>query len=175
MIALTQHCIDKKLTDKEKLITCGWSQGGFLSYLASVRNGTHNLGWRFSGAICGAGVTDWDAMAMTSDLPNGESELGGISPWAAAKSDISGRKGSPLWEMTEAAKAGRIPPVLILHGEKDERVPLSQAWAFHRGCKKWKLACEMVVYPREGHRFAERKHIADMFQRVRKFCDLHIS
>ncbi|KAF1347743.1 Alpha/Beta hydrolase protein [Delphinella strobiligena] len=127
VITLTQHCIDKKLIDKEKLIVGGWSQGGFLSYLSAVRNGVHGLGWKFKGAICGAGVTDWDLMAMTSDVPGFESELGGVAPWAAAKSDIQSRKGSPIWELAEAAKAGRVPPVLLLHGEKDDRVPISQA------------------------------------------------
>lgn len=77
--------------------------------------------------------------------------------------------------MAEILKAGRIPPVLILHGEEDVRVPLAQAWAFHTGCRHWKVPCEMVTYPREGHTFGERKHIADMFKRVRRFCELHIS
>lgn len=175
VITLTQHCIEKKLIDKGKLIVGGWSQGGFLSYLSAVRNGVHGLGWKFMGAICGAGVTDWDLMAMTSDVPGFESELGGVAPWAAAKSDVQSRKGSPIWELAEAAKAGRVPPVLLLHGEKDYRVPITQAWAFHRGCKKWKVPCELVTYPREPHAFVERKHFIDMFVRVKKFCDVHMS
>ena len=175
VITLTQHCIEKGLADKSRLIIAGWSQGGFLSYLAAVRNGTHGLGWKFKGAICGAGVSDWDAMSMTSDVPGVESELSGLAPWSADKSDISSRHGSALWELAEAAKDGRIPPILILHGEKDVRVPLTQAWAFQRGCKNWRVPCEMVTYPREGHVFAERKHMVDMVHRVKKFCDMHIS
>lgn len=175
IITLTQHCIEKKLIDKRRVMIGGWSQGGFLSYLTSVRNGTHGMGWKFAGAICGAGVTDEDTMALTSDLPSVESEFSGIAPWEAEKSDIGGRKGSAIWELADAAKAGRVPPVLILHGEQDVRVPVTQAWGFYRGCRKWKLSCDMVTYPREGHAFVERRHIVDLFQRVRKFCDLHIS
>ena len=175
VITLTPHCIEQGLIDKERVMIGGWSQGGFLSYLAAVRNGTHGLGWSFKAAICGAGVTDWDSMSVSSDMPNFESELGGIAPWCTSSADVRNRRGSPLWELAEAGKAGRIPPVLILHGEMDVRIPLTQAWAFRRGCKKWKVPCEMVTYPREGHGFVERKHFLDMYHRVKKFCDLHIS
>lgn len=175
IITLTQSGIEQGLVDKTKLIVSGWSQGGFLSYLSAVRNGTHDHGWRFRAAICGAGVSDWDAMAMTSDLAAFESELGGIAPWEADKYDTRGRKGSPVWEMAWAASAGRVPPVLILHGEKDERVPVTQAWAFHRGCRRWKIGCEMVTYPREGHVLKERKHWVDMLERMGRFCDVHLS
>lgn len=175
VVTLTQHCIGEGLIDKSNMIVSGWSQGGYLSYLSAVRNGTHKHGWTWKGAICGAGVTCWDSMAMTSDVPGFESELAGVSPWATQKSDLKARANSPIWEMAEAGKAGRIPPILILHGEKDERVPINQAWAFHRGCKEWKVPCEMVTYPREPHALKERKHHLDMFVRMRKFCDLHLS
>ena len=46
-------------------------------------------------------------------------------------------------------------PVLILHGEKDKRVPVGQAIGFMRGLRregKFPKRSEMVIYPREGHR-----------------------
>lgn len=43
------------------------------------------------------------------------------------------------------------PPVLILHSERDERVPVSQALAFHRACLHHDIPCQMVIYPREPH------------------------
>lgn len=174
VITLTSHCIEAGLTDPKRIVAGGWSQGGFLSYLASTRNGAHGQGWKFRGTICGAGVTDWDMMAMSSDVPSFESEMG-QSPWRVGGDDTTARRGSAVYEMKEAAEEKRIPPVLILHGEKDARVPITQAWAFHRGCLKYKLPCEMVTYPREPHLFAERKHLVDMFQRVKRFVDMHLS
>ncbi|KAK8203141.1 hypothetical protein M8818_005366 [Zalaria obscura] len=79
------HCIEAGLTDPKRIVAGGWSQGGFLSYLASTRNGAHGQGWKFRGTICGAGVTDWDMMAMSSDVPSFESEMG-QSPWRGAAS-----------------------------------------------------------------------------------------
>lgn len=51
--------------------------------------------------------------------------------------------------------------VLILHGEKDERVPLGQAYGFYRGLKRYAAergrdAAQLVVYPREPHGWVSR-------------------
>ncbi len=175
IIALVDEGIKQGLVDPDQIMVGGWSQGGFLSYLLAVRrNSQTNSGsdWKIKGAICGAGVTDWDMMSMTSDLPTFEAELAGMAPWQAGrdrgKADVTGRQGSAIWEM----KAKAIPPILILHGEKDERVPLTQAVAFRRGCQYYGVPFEMAVYPREGHPIRERAHLIDMLKRVSRFCDM---
>jgi dipeptidyl aminopeptidase/acylaminoacyl peptidase len=128
VVAITDHVVNMGLADADRLVVGGWSQGGYLSYLSSVRNGTHGLGWRFRGAICGAGVTDWDAMALTSDIGYEEAAYAGSPPWRGWKKPT----GSALHEFQAAVDEKRIPPMLILHGEKDQRVPVSQAHGFRR-------------------------------------------
>ena len=180
IVSLIDEAIKQGLIDKSRILVGGWSQGGFLSYLLAVRNGlpstkpnSSRKEWKIRGAICGAGVTDWDMLTMTSDLPKFEAELCGIAPWEADKSNTTARRGSAIWELQANAK--QVPPILILHGENDKRVPLSQAVAFRRGCERWGVPCEMAVYPREGHPIEERAHLIDMLKRVRRFCDLHLS
>ncbi|KAK7992607.1 Alpha/Beta hydrolase protein [Apiospora saccharicola] len=110
VVSMTQHLVSQGWADKDRLVVGGWSQGGYLSYLSAVRNGAHGLGWRFRGAICGAGVTDWDTMAMTSDIGYEQAQYAGGAPWAAAeKHNVSSRSGSAIWEFQEAAEAKRIP------------------------------------------------------------------
>jgi dipeptidyl aminopeptidase/acylaminoacyl peptidase len=58
-------------------------------------------------------------------------------------------------------------PTLILHGEKDARVPVSQATAFHRALQAAGARHELVVYPREPHGIEERAHQIDVLRRVR--------
>lgn len=44
--------------------------------------------------------------------------------------------------------------VLIIHGERDNRVPVGQAIGFHRGLRrksKYPDRHILVTYPREGH------------------------
>ena len=175
IIALVDEGIKQRFVDPEKIVVGGWSQGGFLSYLLAVRRNsqtTPGSNWKVKGAICGAGVTDWDMMSMTSDLPTFEAELAGMAPWQSGrdkgKSDTSARQGSAIWEM----KGQDIPPVLILHGDKDDRVPLTQAIAFRRGCQYYGVPFEMAIYPREGHLIRERAHLIDMLKRARRFIDM---
>lgn len=52
--------------------------------------------------------------------------------------------------------SGVTTAVLIMHGEKDERVPLGQAVGFWRGIKRkaadrGREAVQLVIYPREPH------------------------
>ncbi len=174
IITMVDESVKRGLVDPHNIIVGGWSQGGFLSYLLAIRRNSQTSpgsSWKTKGAICGAGVTDWAMMAMTSDMPAFEAELGGVVPWlvgqGGGKADQICRQGSAIWEM----QGQDIPPILILHGEKDERVPLTQAVAFRRGCQYYEVPFEMAVYPREGHLIKERAHLVDMLKRVSRFCD----
>lgn len=58
---------------------------------------------------------------------------------------------SPIHSVARVSTA-----VLILHGEKDERVPVGQAVGLWRGLKRkaserGKEAAQLVLYPREPH------------------------
>ncbi len=125
-ITLTDHAIKEGCADKDNLIIAGWSQGGFLSFIASVRNGMHGKGWKFKAAIPGAGVAEADTMILTSDIGNVQAELAGKPIWKCDKSDTSNRTGSALWEFKKAAEEGVIPPMLILHGGKSLGCHLSR-------------------------------------------------
>ncbi|KAF2754532.1 alpha/beta-hydrolase [Pseudovirgaria hyperparasitica] len=186
IIAVTQCAIDSGYADAHKLVVGGWSQGGFLSYLCAVRN--NNLKeegferkWMWKACIPGAGITDWDAMALTSDLGASiESELAGVTPWRSSKEDVTSRSGSALWEFDGAMQRGKgmwnrgLPPMLMLHGEKDERCPITQAWGMRRALESYGLEHTFVTYPREPHAFGEQKHWIDLVKRVKGWCDKYI-
>ncbi len=113
----------------------------------------------------GAGVSDWGMMVMTSDVPDFELELGGSAPWDGPAQ----RRHLELSPITFARNI--TTPVLILHGENDARVPLSQATGFHRALRRQRVPVEFVVYPREPHGVAERAHQLDILKRVRRWYD----
>lgn len=180
-IDILRSCIDNGLVDPSRVAIGGWSQGGFLSYFAVTRDD-----FQFRGAVCGAGVVDWDVMTMTSDAYWFEGEMAGGAPWdvdvnaepevddadQASKKWIrntNGRQGSALWRMRNVKT-----PILIIHGEDDVRVPMSQGVAFYRACIHNNVPVEMVTYPREGHIITERKHLIDMWKRMRRFYDMHL-
>ncbi|GAB1729524.1 hypothetical protein NU195Hw_g159t1 [Hortaea werneckii] len=126
-----------------------------------------------------------DVMAMTSYAigagyvdparVGGQLAGSGKSPWRLGKGDVRNRQTSAIWEVQEAVEKGvKIPPMLILHGEKDERVPLEQGMAMRRALEGTGTPCEFVVYPREGHFIQERKHLVDIAERSLRFVEKYI-
>ncbi|KAH0380337.1 putative acylamino-acid-releasing enzyme, partial [Aureobasidium melanogenum] len=182
IITMTQCAIEQGYADKDKLLICGWSQGGFLTFLCSVRNGLHDYDWKFKAAVAGAGISDSDSMALTSDLGSVfQPELhNGRVMWNMDRNDTRNRQASPLWEFSDAIKRSQqsntmvIPPMLILHGEEDTRCAVSNAWGMRRALESQNLPFELVTYPRQGHIFSEQKFWIDMALRLRRWCDNYI-
>lgn len=147
--------IAQGIADPARLGIGGWSQGGFMSAWAVTQTR------RFKAAIIGAGPTDWGMMVATSDMPGFERELGGGAPWDGAGPHRHA-------QLSPISFAGRVStPVLILHGQNDERVPVSQAISFHRALRERDVRSELVIYPREPHGIRERAHQIDILRRVR--------
>ncbi|KAJ5530343.1 alpha/beta-hydrolase [Penicillium freii] len=179
-IDILRYTITRGWVDPLRVVIGGWSQGGFLSYFAVTRDD-----FQFRGAICGAGVADWDSMVMTSDAYSMQAEIASGAPWDVGENsgpgedstspgkqwigDTNGRRASAVWHMRNVKT-----PVLILHGENDVRVPVEQAIAFYRACVRCNVPVDMVTYPREGHFIGERRHLIDMWERMRRFCSLHL-
>ncbi|GCE21672.1 S9 family peptidase [Dictyobacter kobayashii] len=159
VMAAVDAAIERGIADPERLGIGGWSQGGFMSAWAVTQTS------RFKAAIMGAGVSDWGLMVQTSDLPAFEQELGATAPWDG----LAAQRHRELSPITFASQVKT--PVLILHGENDARVPVSQAIGFHRALRHYQVPAEMALYPREPHGISERAHQLDLLYRVRRWYD----
>lgn len=146
--------VEQGLADPERLGCGGWSQGGFMT--AWIVGHTD----RFKAGVMGAGISDWGMMTATSDIPSYEVLMGGGNPYESA-GPHSFDKQSPISYVHNART-----PTLILHGENDERVPLSQGIFSHRGLRAYGVPTELVTYPREPHSIGERNHQLDLLRRV---------
>jgi carboxymethylenebutenolidase len=51
--------------------------------------------------------------------------------------------------------ARRLPATLILHGEKDDLVPVKEARDLENALKEAKVPCEIKIYPDQGHGFSQ--------------------
>jgi dienelactone hydrolase len=49
-----------------------------------------------------------------------------------------------------------LPPLLIIHGEQDEEVPIVNARQLVRLCELRDFTCEAALYPDEGHVFSSK-------------------
>ncbi|TFK32017.1 Alpha/Beta hydrolase protein [Crucibulum laeve] len=159
--SMVDEVIRRGIADPQRLGVAGWSHGGSLTAWGVTQTKS-----RFRAAIVGAGATNWEGMVMESGSPELEAAIGRSVPWDHSGALQSIRKNSPVHSISGVTTA-----VLILHGEKDERVPVAQALGFWRGLKRKaegraREAAQMVVYPREPHGFVERKHAEDVLRRV---------
>ena len=65
-------------------------------------------------------------------------------------------------------------PTLVMHGELDLCVPLSQGREFYNALAAEGVPTELVIYPREGHGWTEREHLLDGARRIRAWFERHL-
>ncbi|MEN6310281.1 MAG: S9 family peptidase [Acidobacteriota bacterium] len=143
--------VARKIADPGKLGIMGRSYGGYMT------------GWiisqttRFKAASLGAGMSNLVSFYGQTDIAGFLETYFGAPPWQAL--DLYNRM-SPV---THAANIKT--PTLILHGEKDFRVPLPQAEELCAAMRRRGVPVEMFIYPRQGHVVLEPKFMEDMARR----------
>lgn len=71
-----------------------------------------------------------------------------------------------LWERSPLRYVARVrTPVLFLHGENDNDVPIAEAEQFYVALRDVGVETVMVRYPREGHGLRETAHNVDALER----------
>ena len=122
--------------DKTRTTTAGASYGG---YMMAWLNGHTD---RYKAMICHAGVYNWDSM-MASDFVRGRERPLGAFPWGdQAKVD----KHNPQ----RFAKNFKTP-TLVMHGEKDYRVPITQGFEYYNTLRIKGVPTRLVYFPDENH------------------------
>jgi dipeptidyl aminopeptidase/acylaminoacyl peptidase len=151
--------IAEGVADPDRLGIGGASHGGFMAAWAIGQTD------RFKAAMMAAGISDWGMLVATGEGGTLEAELSGSCGW-------EGTGPHPHDQVSPISFASKVrTPVLIVHGEDDTNVPVGQAIYFHRALRWYGAEHELVIYPREGHRFAERNHQLDLLRRTRAWFD----
>ncbi|OJJ52951.1 hypothetical protein ASPSYDRAFT_51619 [Aspergillus sydowii CBS 593.65] len=174
LIAILKKAVSENLVDESRVTISGWSDGGFLTSLAVIRNE-----FSFRAAVCGGGVVDWEFVNANSDpfWPAPEIPSLPSSPRGYARSVSTSTTVSTTSEAGSDGKDGvekRKTPLLILHGREDDQVPVSGPLAFWREKQRWNGPVQMVLYPKEKHVIRDRKHLLDLWTRVLQFYDRHL-
>ncbi len=152
--------IARGITDPDKLVVMGGSYGGFMTFWTITQTD------RFKAAIGHAGISDWYSFHGQSDIP-GLMEYGFLGqPWTSTEVY---RKWSPMTYVDRAKT-----PIMITHGERDLRVPISQGEQYYRALKKRGVEVVFLRYPREGHGITEPNHQIDLFERQLAWFDSHL-
>ncbi len=155
IIAGVDHLINEGLADLHRTAIGGWSYGGYMSAWAVTQTD------RFRCAVVGAPITNMLSFTGTTDIPKGFLPTYYMQDDPYRSPEIYHQQ-SPLFGIHNVTA-----PVLLLHGEQDVRVPISQSIEFYTALRCANKHVEFMSYPREGHSIAEPEHQRDVMERVR--------
>lgn len=132
----TDALIARGFVDPERMAVSGGSYGGYLT------SWTISQTPRFKAAIVHAGVYDFLSQ-MASDVSYGRLENYGGTPWDSPEK-------IDRWSPSRQAKGFRTP-TLVIHGDKDYRVPVTQGLELYGVLQAKGVPSRLVVFPEENH------------------------
>ena len=148
--------------DPQRLGVMGGSYGGFMTNWVVTQTR------RFGAAVASASLSNLVSFYATSlyqDLVH--TEFSGF-PW---EGDNFGR----LWRWSPLAHVKNVTtPALLLHGEQDNDVHVTQAEEMYTALRRRGVESVLVRYPREGHGLHEPKHQLDALERTFAWMDGHL-
>ena len=154
VIAAAEWLIDKPWIDAERTVAGGGSYGG---YLSSILLGREHP---FNALMIHAAV--YDLYAQTS-----------------ADFAVFDQRFGPYWENPEIYEevsphlyASKFKtPSLIIHGQRDLRVPVGQAFELFRALQTQGIESRLVYYPDENHWILTRANSLHWYDEVRQWVE----
>ena len=155
----TDYAIAQGWADPDRLAIFGWSAGGFMTSWTVTQTS------RYKAAVEGAGITDWGPFLWTSDIQ----QIDYDDRWTDEDPQA-------FRKFSAVAFANKVTtPLLILHGEADQRVPTFQGIEFFQILAARGKTVRLVTYPGSPHfptlweqRLNVFQEIADWLHRYNK-------
>jgi dipeptidyl aminopeptidase/acylaminoacyl peptidase len=146
------YLVAEGIADPDRLGVAGGSFGGFMTAWAITQT------TRFKAAMMSCGVANWRSYHGTADIQAWDEVYYGGSPY-----EVGGiyDRYSPISYVNRV-----VTPTLIVHGEEDNLVPVTQGYEMFRALKDRGVEVELVVYPREGHGILEWRHQIHQANRI---------
>jgi dipeptidyl aminopeptidase/acylaminoacyl peptidase len=132
------HLVAQGLVDKDRVGAMGWSQGGYISAFLATRHAD-----RFKALSVGAGISNWVTYYVNTDIHPFTRQYLKATPWDDPKiyADTS-----PMTYIKQART-----PTLIQHGDRDQRVPIPNAFELYQGLQDQKVPVELMIFRGFGH------------------------
>jgi dipeptidyl aminopeptidase/acylaminoacyl peptidase len=154
--------VERGIADRERLAISGWSWGGYLTAWTITQTDI------FRAAVMGAGVANNISDHGAGDIPEYNTLLYPDHPYREEAWDYYAR-------ISPVRFAHRVStPTLIVHGEDDVRVHVSQGQEYYRALQVCGVPVRFIRYPREGHSFQEYNHQVDLMQRIEAWLTEHV-
>jgi dipeptidyl aminopeptidase/acylaminoacyl peptidase len=146
--------------DEHRLGLTGWSYGGYMTMWTVTQT------QRFKAAVAGAGIANWQSYYGENGIDAWMIPYFGASVYA---DPAVYAKSSPMTYIRQVRT-----PTLSVVGENDIECPAPQTEEFWHALHDLGVPAEAVVYPGEGHRMHDPKHIADYEGRAVAWFDKYL-
>ncbi len=135
----TDWLLAQGIVDEKRMAIAGGSFGGYMACF--IPTFSHRYVCSVAHAAC-FDLANFMASDITQDV---DLELGG-APWNLPADALAVEK----WDPRSHTENYRTP-TLVIHGEKDYRVPVGQGLALYGMLKAKKVPARLVYYPDENH------------------------
>lgn len=157
IMAGVDFLVNKGMVDNNKVGTGGFSYGGYFAAWAATK-----LSDRFKAVVMGAGISNWISFTGTTDIIH-ENSYVHWNLWWTDKMDLVWDR-SPLSHINNAKT-----PMLIIHGDADARVPITQSEEMYQALKLKNVPVQFTIYKRQPHGIIEREAQIDYMNRTLKW------
>jgi len=136
VLRVTDALVAAGVVDPARMAAAGGSYGGYLAtWIAGHTD-------RFRCIVCHAGVSDLTGQ-YASDVTQGRGRAAGGEAW-------DGLERQDRWSPVRFA-AGMNTPMLVIHGERDYRVPVGQGLLLYGLLKAKGVPARLLYFPDENH------------------------
>jgi dipeptidyl aminopeptidase/acylaminoacyl peptidase len=159
VLAVTDTLIERGVVDPERMAVAGGSYGGYLTCWITAMTD------RFACAVAHAAVTDLPAMYASDWITDASLSFGAL-PWE----DLDRiNRWSPFAQSAKVAT-----PTLVIHGELDLRVPVTQGLVWYGMLKARGVESRLVHYPDENHWILRPRNSLHWYGEVLGWLDRHL-
>ncbi|MFN2744126.1 MULTISPECIES: S9 family peptidase [Bacillus] len=158
MAAVDYAVAENDFIDRERLGITGGSYGGFMTNWAVGHTD------RFKAAVTQRSISNWISFYGVSDIGYFFTE------WQLG-ADLF-ENPDMLWDRSPLKYAERVKtPLLILHGERDDRCPIEQAEQLFTALKKMDKEVKFVRFPNASHNLSRNGHPKQRIKRLQYIAE----
>jgi dipeptidyl aminopeptidase/acylaminoacyl peptidase len=166
-----QSLIASGVADKSRVCVMGWSHGGYVAFTAAYQDADI-----YKCSIAGAGVSDLKRMQDWVRENQGGTTSISYKYWAGAIGDPS-KDSDKLIKHSAYRNVDKIAmPMFIIHGMKDNTVPVEQSEIMIAALKKAGKPHESLIVPKMDHFFSPQQGAQwdEILTKSRAFLNKHI-
>lgn len=159
----TNWAIESGLADAKRICIYGASYGGYATLMAVVKEPD-----LYKCAIGYVGVYSLPMMFEEGDIPSTQWGINYLEKALGTDTDDLKNR-SPAYNVDKIKAA-----LFIVHGAKDERVPIEQAEFLMKQLDKRNHPYEVLIKEKEGHGFYKEEHRLELYEKMLQFLNKHI-